>query len=603
MADRTVLDCYRHEVEQPLADKYTHYRPDGSRTLSTEELFRRTAAFAEGLASLGVKRGDRVILLSDNRPEWHLADLAVLSLGARDGPLYPTLIPPQIAFQARDSGSKVAIVENPEQAAKFHPIRERCPDLEHIVQIEGEAAGDVRSLEEVLASGDRTDAGDRFWDRAATLDEHEVITIIYTSGTTGEPKGVMLTHHNLVSNGRAVLQRLPVIESDEVLLEFLPLCHVFERCAGYAYMTRQHRRAYCAMGHLGQLIGTIRPHRFCSAPRVFEKVHQAVLTKVQAAPPLRRRIVFWALEVGREMARHRLDGTSPGTALAFRHALADRLALRKVRAATGGRLHATISGAAPLAPQVNEFFHAVGIPIQEAYGLTETSPGVAVSGYLPGENRFGAVGRPLEGVEVGLAPDGELLVRGPNVMKGYWNRPEATAEAIDPDGFFHTGDIASIDEDGFVRITDRKKDLIVTSGGKNVAPQPIENRLKQSCYVDVAVLVGDRRPFIAALIGPAFEALEPWARERGVRFATREELVELAEVRALYASVVDAVNDSLARYEQIRKFIVVPIVFTVESGYLTSTLKVKRRVVEAELAASIEALYAVQEPARTPVEA
>jgi long-chain acyl-CoA synthetase len=602
MGDRTVLDFYHHEVERPLADKYTHYRPDGVRTVSTEELFRRTAALAEGLALLGVGRGDRVILLSDNRPEWHLADLAVLSLGALDVPLYPTLNSRQIAYQARDSGSRVAIVENAEQAAKFDPIRGQCPELEHLIQIEGEVSSDIRPLEEVIASGDRAGAGDRFWDRAATFDEHDVITVVYTSGTTGDPKGAMLTHDNFVSNALAVLKRVPEVQPDEVVLEFLPLCHVFERAAGYAYMTRQHRRAYCAMGHLGQLIGTIRPHRFCSAPRVFEKVQQAVLAKVQAAPPVRRRIFFWALETGREMARHRLDGTAPGAGLVLRHAVADRVALRKVRAAMGGRVRTAISGAAPLAPQLNEFFHAVGIPIQEGYGLTETSPAIAVNGCGPGENRFGTVGRRVDRVEVKLAPDGELLARGPNIMKGYWHKPEATAEVIEPDGFFHTGDIASIDEDGFVRITDRKKDLIVTSGGKNVAPQPIENRLKESRYVDAAVLIGDRRPFIAALISPAFEALEPWAREQGLSFATREELVSLPEVQGLFASIVDHVNETLARYEEVRQFLVVPVAFTIAGGHLTPTLKVKRRVVEAEFADGIEHLYAAREPARIPVE-
>ncbi len=590
MNARTIIDLYRASIATPREEYATHYLPGVSRPFSTQEFHQRTVALAARLPDLGVKRGDRVLLLCENRPEWHIIDVATLAVGAVNVPVYPTLTAAQLAYQLRDSGAIVAIVENAEQMQKFLAIHADCPDLKHLIQIEGACAPGVHSLAEIIAAGQGPRAEDAFWAAAAAIDEDDLATIVYTSGTTGEPKGVMLTHRNFVSNALHILPRLPVT-ADDLALEFLPLCHVFERCAGYLYFAVAARRAYCTVATVGELLTTIRPTAFCSVPRVFEKVYDRVHSRVATAPTLRRKLFHWALEVGQQASRHRLAGTPMPAGLRLRHRLADALVLKKIRAALGGRVKGIISGAAPLPLYANEFFHAAGIPVQEGYGLTETSPAIAVNGYLPGTNRLGSVGRALDNLEVKLAADGELLVRGPSVAKGYWNKPEATVEVFDPDGFFHTGDIARIDEDGFIYITDRKKDIIVTAGGKNVAPQPIENRLKQSPWVDNAVLIGDRRPFIVALFSPNLEALAAFARDEGLPAADVGTLVTCPEVIALYDAVVQEVNQDLARYEQIRKFRVLPVQLSIESGHLTPTVKIKRRVVEKDFANLIEEMY------------
>lgn len=590
MNPRTILDLYRTSIANPREGYATHYWPGGSRAFSTREFHRRTVALATALPGLGVRRGDRVMLLSENRPEWHMVDIATLAAGAVNVPVYPTLTPAQLAYQLRDSGAVLVVAENAEQMKKFLSVRRECPALEHFIQIDGACAEGVRSLEELVRVGDTPEAEESFWRQAALIQEDDLATIVYTSGTTGEPKGVMLTHRNFVSNALHILPRLAVT-ADDLVLEFLPLCHVFERCAGYLYLAVGARRAYCTVATVGELLTTIQPTAFCSVPRVFEKVYDRVHSRVATAPPLRRKLFHWALQVGRRAARHRLAGTSMPAWLALQHRLADALVLKKIRAAMGGRVKGIISGAAPLPMYANEFFHAAGIPVQEGYGLTETSPAIGVNGYQPGANRLGSVGRALDNLEVKLAEDGELLVRGPSVTKGYWNKPEATAEVFDPDGFFHTGDIARIDQDGFIYITDRKKDIIVTAGGKNVAPQPIENRLKQSTWVDNAVLIGDRRPYIVALFSPNLEALTAFAREKGLPASDLATLVSRPEVTALYDAVVQEVNQDLARYEQIRKFRVLPVQLSIESGHLTPTVKIKRRVVEKDFANLIEEMY------------
>ena len=590
MGDATILDFYRREVEHDRPDQYTRFTPEGTTTFSTGEFLATTAALADALAELGVGRGDRVVLLSNNRPEWHMVDLAILDLGAVDVPFYPNLTPAQVAYQVADSGAKVAVAEDAEQMGKFLEKREELPGLEHLIQIEGPAEEGVLLLGEVVDAHRGSAAVDRFWERAAGVEAGDLATIVYTSGTTGRPKGVMLSHLNFTSNVEAFLPRVPVT-SEDLALEFLPLCHVFERTAGYTYMSVGCRRAYCATADVADVIADVAPNIFASVPRLFEKIHATIMSKVETAPPLRRKLFHWAVDTGWKVARLRLEGRRPGPLLGLEHGLADHLVLSKVRAALGGRVKLCISGGAPLAQSLNEFFHAVGIPIQEGYGLTETSPGIGIAGSAPGENRLGAVGRALHNVEVKLAPDGELLVRGPSVFSGYWNNPEATAEAFDEDGFFHTGDIARIDEDGFIWITDRKKDLIVTAGGKNIAPQPIENELKKSPYIDNAVLIGDRRPYVVALLSPAAEELETWAARNGLGGTPLVELLGRPEVRKLFDEAVERVNRDLARFERIKKFRVLTEPLTVETGHLTPTLKVKRRVVEKDFAELIEELY------------
>ncbi len=588
MTESNVLHLYRKEFDAPRDEHYFHFSPGGQRVLSTGAFFERTSHLASGLEKLGIGRGDRVMLLSDNRPEWHMADLAIVDLGAVDTPVYGTLNSTQVAYQAKDSGAKAAIVENADQMAKFLEVKDQCPELEHLIQIEGPTAAGVLAMDEVVESAAAGDAGDLFWQRAEKVKADDVLTLIYTSGTTGNPKGVTLTHDNLVSNVLASSHRAPVGSSD-LCLEFLPLCHVFERMLGYLYMYRSANKAYCSVYHIGDLISVIKPTVFAGVPRFYEKVYDKIMDKVNHAPPVRRALFNWALGKGRDAYPKVIAGGTPG---GLGYGLADKLVLSKVREGLGGRVRFCVSGGAPLPSFVNEFFHSIGVRILEGYGLTETSPVIAVNGIKPDMTRIGTVGKAIREVEVKIAADGELCVKGPNVMTGYWNQPEKTAEVFDEDGFFLTGDIAEIDTDGFVKITDRKKDLIVTAGGKNVAPQPIENELKRSPLIDNVVLIGDRRPYIIALISPNEEALESWAAAKGVEYETIEELTNHPDLVAGYAKMIADTNADLARYEQIKKHVVLPLMLSIEGGHLTPTLKVKRRIVEKDYSELVESLYA-----------
>jgi len=590
MSARTVLDFYRCDVESPRGEHYSHWTPAGRRVLTTHQFFDRTASFARALTGLGVTAGDRVMLLSDNRPEWHMIDLATLSLGAVDVPVYGTLTPEQIAYQLKDSGAKVVVAENPEQMAKFVAVKKKCRDLKHLIQIEGPCDKGVNPFDDLVDASLDGDFEAAFWDRAARIRPSDLMTIIYTSGTTGEPKGVMLTHDNLVTNVLCTAHRVPVTRED-LALEFLPLCHVLERMIGYCYMWKETSKAYCSVYHVGDLLAEIKPTLLTGVPRFYEKVMQKVMDKVAMAPAVKRSLFNWALDLGREEAHCRLNGEKPTGYLAARHKLADKLVLSKVREGLGGRLRYCVSGGAELPLFVNEFFHALGVFMVEGYGLTETSPVVSANGVKPGEIRLGTVGKPLDNIEIRLAQDGELLVKGPSIMAGYWNKPAQTKEVFTEDGFFTTGDIAEIDDDGFLLIVDRKKDLIVTAGGKNVAPQPIESQLKKSPFVETAVLIGDRRPYIVALFSPSFDDLERWAKKEGLPYTDHHDLVGRPEVSALFDEVVTKANASLARYEQIKKHLVLPVSLSIEAGQLTPTLKVKRRVIEQQFSDAIERLY------------
>ena len=587
MTEKNVLDLYRHEFESSKEEHYFHYNLDGYTTLSTSEFFNRTAGLAVGLEKLGVGRGDRVMLLTDNRPEWHMVDLATVDLGAADVPVYGTLTPAQISYQIKDSGCKVAIAENADQMTKFLQIQTECPDLTHLIQIEGPCAAGVLPLAEVINSGQTGDAEDLFWQRAEKISAEDILTLIYTSGTTGNPKGVTLTHENLVQNVLPSAERAPV-SPDDFCLEFLPLCHVFERMLGYLYMYRGVTKAYCSVYHVGDLLASIKPTVFASVPRIYEKVYDKVMDKVNNAPPVRRALFNWALGVGRKAYPQQIAGKTPG---GLSYGLANKLVLSKVREALGGRLRFCVSGGAPLPLFTNEFFHSIGVRILEGYGLTETSPVISVNGFAGGKTRLGTVGQVISNVEAKIAEDGELCVKGPSVMKGYWNLPDKTAEVFDADGFFLTGDIAEIDEDGFIRITDRKKDLIVTAGGKNIAPQPIEAELKRSPLVDNAVIIGDRRPFLVVLLSPNTEALEAWAKTEGIAYTSTEEIIRHPKLVEAFATVVETTNENLASYEQIKKHSVLPLMLSIDDGTLTPTLKVKRRVVEKQYLDLIESLY------------
>jgi long-chain acyl-CoA synthetase len=576
-------------------DKPEHllFKKDGAwRPISSADFRLAVEELSLGLRALGLEAGARVAILSENRPEWAFADLATLTASAVDVPIYASSTPEQVLYILKDSGAGMVFVSSADQAAKVARVRAQAPALRHVIGMGEEPVAGTVPLAEVRAQGRPALAADpgAVRERSRSVSPSDLATIIYTSGTTGEPKGVMLTHANIVSNVQAAIAAFPVFGPDDVALSFLPLCHIFERMAGhYMMLSRGVTIAYAeSVEAVPANMAEVRPTVMCSVPRLYEKMHARVLEKVAADPPLRQRIFRWGLRVGLEAFRHRVRKTRPPLGLRVQRALADRLVFAKIKQRVGGRLKLFVSGGAPLSREIAEFFGAAGLLILEGYGLTETSPVITVN--RPWDFRPGTVGQPLEGVGVKIAPDGEILTRGPHVMKGYYNKPAATAEVLDPEGWFHTGDVGFL-EDGFLTITDRKKDIIVTSGGKNIAPQPIEGALKRSPLIAEAVMIGDKRNFPAALLVPRFEALEKWAKTQGIAFRDREDLVRRPEIVARYEDAVKEATGDLAKFEQIKKIALLPREFSLEGGELTPTLKVKRRVVEQKYKEMIDRMY------------
>jgi long-chain acyl-CoA synthetase len=592
----TLCEVFYRSVETYRKPEHLKYKQGGEwRAVSSEEFRRAVDELSLGLRALGVERGDRVALLSENRPEWAFADMATLAAGAIDVPIYPTLTPPQVLYILKDSEARLVVVSTPAQAAKVVEVKGQAPALRHVIGMEPGASfpPGVLTLEEVRAKGRGELAArpDAVRESVAQVRPDDLATIIYTSGTTGEPKGVMLTHDNIVSNVVASLKIVTEFGPDDVALSFLPLCHIFERMGGFYLMLAKGVTIAFAESNekVPANMAEVRPTLMFSTPRLYEKMYARVLEKVASDPPARQKVFRWAIGVGSRAFEHRVAGTSPGPLLALKKAIADKLVFSKIRDRVGGRLRLFVSGGAPLAREINEFFGAAGLLIFEGYGLTETSPVISVN--APGALRPGTVGRPIARVEVKIAPDGEILTRGPHVMKGYYNKPEATREAIDPDGWFHTGDIGMLDKDGFLSITDRKKDLIVTSGGKKVAPQPIENALKSSPLIAEIVMVGDKRNFPSALVVPNFANLEKWAREQGIALASREALVADPRVVDLYDRTVQELMKPYAQYERIKKVALLPREFSIETGELTPKLSIKRRVVEEKYKDLIDRMY------------
>jgi len=594
MAIQTVCDIFYTSVGYQKAEHLKAKRSGAWRTTSSAELQRAVEEISMGLRALGVEKGDRVAILSENRPEWAFADLATLCAGAVDAPVYATLTPPQVHYILADSEARVAFVSTAAQAAKVAEVRDRLPGLVHVVSFDDPAPAGTMPLAELRAKGRDALAADpdAVRRRAGEVQKDDLATLIYTSGTTGDPKGVMLTHGNLVHNVVAAEKVFPAVDHEWTALSFLPLCHSFERTAGHNFMLYKGVTiAYAeSVEKVPENMAEVRPHIMCSVPRLYEKMYARVNEKVANDPPLRQRIFGWAIGVGRRVFAHTVANTRPGPLLAAQFALADKLVFSKIKERTGGRLKLFISGGAPLAREIAEFFGAAGMLVCEGYGLSETSPVITCN--RPGAVRPGTVGLPLEHVEVKIADDGEILTRGPHVMKGYFRKPEATAEAIEKDGFFHTGDIGFVDEDGFLHITDRKKDIIVTSGGKNIAPQPIENRLKTSKFFTEVVMIGNKRNFASALVVPNFDVLDGWAKGKGLSGLPREELVRRPEVVAWYQALVNEMTGDLAQFEKIKKVALLPRELTQEAGEITPTLKVKRRVVEEKYKAMIDAMYA-----------
>ena len=581
--------CERHNKD----DAILHKEGGEWRKLSSAAWLDAARDAAVGLSVRGVEKGDRVVLLSENRLEWFTIEAGLQILGAVTVPIYPTLTAQQAAYIIRDSGARVVIASSAVQQAKIAAVRDSLSSVEMVFTLDApvEGSGD-QSWSRVTDAGKSSRAVDSGAAErlAAAVCGDDVATIIYTSGTTGNPKGVMLTQQNLVQNTLASHEALTLSTEDRAI-SVLPYSHVFARMvAHYLYPHAGVTIAIAeSMDTLVQNIGEVHPTVMACVPRFYEKMRDKVLESAAAGSPLKQKIFNWAFSVGYAVGKHREDGTPVPAGLKLKYALATKLVFSKLHARMGGRMELFVSGGAALPRDVAEFFLAAGWVVIEGYGLTETSPVITVN--RRDRFRFGSVGVPIRGVDVTIAEDGEILCRGHNVMKGYFGNEAATSEAI-ADGWFHTGDVGGFDEDGFLRITDRKKDLLVTAGGKNVAPQPIEGTLKSSVYVAELVMVGDGKPYLSALVAPDFEQLGRWCEGEGIPAGSPEEMAADERVQAHLMSEIGRLSEGLASFEQVKKIAVVTAAFTIESGELTPTMKVKRRVVAERYADLIESLYA-----------
>jgi len=590
MSLATLNDVFFAAAERNL-DRAMLYREAGKwLPISSSDLRRNVAATARALQDWGIRKGDRIAILSENRPEWSIADFAILLLGAVTVPVYATLTPEQTAYTLRDSGARLIFVSTERQLHKVQTILSQT-QIEKIVvmdrlQLPGDLQAPAVLMDEFMTQGPFTlDPQSESFARSVQPDD--LATIIYTSGTTGTSKGAMLTHGNMASNIGCSLLGFDM-RPGLISVSFLPLSHVTARHVDLAMLYHGVTLAYCPfMENLPATLLEVRPTLCVSVPRVYEKIYAKTQVATRGFP--KRAIYQWALSVGRAHKPEILAGETP-TALSWK--LANKLVFSKIRAGMGGNIETFISGGAPLGRELAEWYATVGIRIHEGYGLTETSPVIAVN--TPIHHRIGTVGKILPNLEVRIADDGEILVRGPSVFKGYWNRPDETHNAFE-DGWFKTGDIGQIDADGYLSVTDRKKELIKTSGGKFIAPQPIENSLKLNPLIGTAVIIGDKRKFAFVLISPNFAVLEDWAHENRITFSSRTELLANPKIQALYEGIVEETNKNLAQFEKLKRVLLVPDEFTAENGALTPTMKLRRRVIEERYRQQIDEVYAQAE--------
>ena len=591
----TLNDVFFTAVERNLDRAMLHRQEGKWLPISSSDLRHNVAGTVNGLQEWGIHRGDRIAILSENRPEWSIADFAILLLGAVTVPVYATLTPEQTAFTLRDSGATVVFVSTEHQLRKVQTILSQT-QIEKIVvmdrlQIPSDLAAKCELMDRLMTQGPvtldpKTEAA------ARSIQPDDLATIIYTSGTTGISKGAMLTHGNMASNINYSLVGFDV-HPGLTSISFLPLSHVTARHVDLAFLYHGVTLAYCPfMENLPETLLEVRPTLCVSVPRVYEKIYSKTETTARGFP--KRSIYKWSLSVGHAHKSEILAGETPTSAT---WKLARKLVFSKIRAGMGGHVETFISGGAPLGRELAEWYACVGIRIHEGYGLTETSPVIAVN--TPINHRIGTVGKVLPNLEVRIAEDGEILVRGPSVFKGYWNRPEETQNAFQ-DGWFKTGDIGHIDSDGYLSVTDRKKELIKTSGGKFIAPQPIENSLKLNPLVGTAAIIGDKRKFAFVIISPNFALLETWGRENNIDFSSRAELIANPKVQSLYEGIAEEVNENLARFEKLKRVLLVPEEFTAENGALTPTMKLRRRVIEERYRRQIDELYAQAETIITP---
>lgn len=596
----TLNQLFRQAVAADKPGLLNYKRAGQWQALSAYELAEQVRLATLGLYALGVRGGDRVAILAENSVEWIIADLGVLNLGAADVPIYATQAPKQIQYILEDAGVEVLFISNQAQYDRVREVLTNRAHLRVIISFEPiEASGRVMTFDEFLN-----------WGRAAAQTEPEIYetlsnsvtsenlaTLIYTSGTTGEPKGVMLSHGNLVSSVLINYAMAEVSESD-VALSFLPFSHIFERNTIYLYLYAR-MTVYLAesIDNVAQNLREARPHFMTSVPRLFEKIYAKTLEKAEAGGALKTTIANWAFDIARQWSELASEGKPVPALLGLKHKVADKLVLAKWRAAMGGRIRTLVAGGAALEPELGHVFYGAGLPIYQGYGLSESSPTISCNN--PRANRIGSVGKPAAGVQVKIAEDGEILAAGPNIMQGYYNRPEATAETLETDAagrvWLHTGDIGHLDADGFLYITDRKKDLLKTSGGKYIAPQPIENAIKRSRFVNQVVVIGDDRKFPAALIVPQMDMLKGYAAHKHIAFSEPRELLSNPKIIDFFERQIAKYTPELAQFEKIKGVALLEQEMTIESGDLTPTLKVKRRVVNEKYKDVINRLYAEKE--------
>jgi long-chain acyl-CoA synthetase len=586
----TLSQLFLNTVRTYVKDALLMVKKDARYThISTPEFGRRVEHLSLGLADLGLAPGEKLVILSDNRPEWTITDFAVQCAGAITVPIYTSLMPEQIKYIINDSDARIVVCSNRDLWLKIEAIRPELRNVHHFIFMDEEAPQGVSTLAEVMARGKVLAAADPalFEKRALAVKPDDLASIIYTSGTTGVPKGVMLTHANFVSNAKA-LDAVTDFSVKDTILSFLPLSHVLERMTTFSFLYKGATIAYAeSIDTVAENLLEVRPTIMISVPRLFDKIYAKVMDNILVQSAAKRKIFFWALGVGKKHGAKRIRHLPIPKGLGLQYRLASKLVFSKIIEKTGGRVHFFVSGGAPLSGDVAEFFFAIGITILEGYGLTETSPVLTCNTFE--KMKFGSVGPPVPGVEIKIAPDGEILAKGPNVMKGYYKKEAETREAFEG-GWFHTGDIGHFDDEGFLVITDRKKDILVTAGGKNVAPQPIENQLKANPYIQTAVVVGMGRKFISALIVPDFDKLEAYARSKGIAYADRRELVGKEEINAFMLAEVNRSTPQLASYERVKKVILLERDFNTETE-LTPSLKVKRHIVETAFKNRIDTLY------------
>ena len=594
MSVQTIPELFLTAVREfPRPDCFS-YRDDSGQyvDVSSEEALRRVKALRMGLKSLGVQPGDRVALLSENRIEWALADLGSLCAGAVTVPIYPTLLPDTIEYILSESEPVAIFVSTEEQATKIHQMRDRLPFVRDVISFDRTGLPDIMTFDKLKQIGQNLleDNPPDTRDECADVDKDSPCSIIYTSGTTGNPKGVVLSHWNFVSNVLTIKDQVR-IDSTDRCLSFLPLSHVLERMGGlFTMLSAGAGIAYAEkMETVPQDIIDVQPTIMISVPRLYEKIYGKALATASGAGFPKKNIFFWARDIAIRKSRMKAVGQEPGAWFNFQSAVADKLVFGKLRAKLGGRIQIMISGGAPLNMKINQFFNGAGLIILEGYGLTETSPILTANTF---ENfRFGSVGKAIPQTEIKIAEDGEIIARGPQVMLGYYKNEAATSEVLDEEGWLATGDIGHLDEDGFLFITDRKKDLIVTAGGKNIAPQPIENQYVADKYVTQAVVIGDRRQFLSALIVPNFEILQEFAASKGISNMAHADLVRHPEVNALFESIINEMNKDLPGFSQVRKFTLLEQEFTLEEGELTPTMKIKRFFINRKYKDLIDTMY------------